>query len=94
MKAREVIYETISRCWDQHPLAGDLTIRIDRALEAAGFAIVPIEPSEKMVKVGRTAIYDYMEDDNAPYGFGRLYPVENTARETYTAMLKAAKEEE
>lgn len=83
MKAREVIAKTFVPGWQQH-IAADGADAILDELAKNGFAIVPIEPNEKMIEAASEVLfrpeYDGVETKTL------LPPV-------YRAMLKAAEGE-
>jgi len=64
------------------PYMGDATAALS-AIEAAGFAIVPVVPSEAMRDAGRTALSVMGVDD----------PNDDDAAFCYSAMIQAAKDE-
>lgn len=85
MKAREVIREHFWRFEDNDLVPSEAEKELLRALADAGYAIVPIQPSEKMLKVGADEAFewtapeaDWMHDD---------------LRAAWKAMLQAAREE-
>lgn len=91
MKAREVIANSVCM-FANRPFSSlgkaERQRRLDEAdfvllaLKASGFAIVPKEPSERMIEAGTEAASNHPSWANY-----------NALKDGYTAMLQAAKEE-
>jgi len=61
VSAREVIFEVLDEALpDDEAKAAYIVVRLEKSLDSAGFVVVPIEPSEKMVEAG---YYHAMAED-------------------------------
>lgn len=86
MTRNELIEKMAEAIFDAGYEAGSRTQAIDAlsTIEAAGFAIVPVEPTEKMLSAMARSNSDWLSD-RGPYP---------RSRRVYRAMLAAAKEEQ
>lgn len=61
MGAREIIAKAYVKAWDQH-IGFDGADPILAALKAAGYRVVPVEPTEKMLRAGDDSIEGQYSD--------------------------------
>lgn len=79
----EIMATAIRHTYDGSP--AEIALALDSALEEAGFAIVPVEPTEAMVDRFVSRALQVTISDEGSWS--------NYARNQYKAMLKAAQKE-
>src|SRR3990167_2517833 len=93
--AREVLADNLLDIEDHIGLVRTAKQEADRlltALESAGFAIVPVEPTKRMIETGNNKVSEATWIDGYESS-GHYVEIDPTcARDTYRAMLSAAKD--